>query len=107
MFGVSIETPLGQRIAASFTGREGLATGAVQGERCARISFSRMNLIPGEYFVTAAIHEQSGENIVRVERAASFRVVGRDLTASGHLVDERNGLIWLDHEWDLSGAGCV
>jgi lipopolysaccharide transport system ATP-binding protein len=100
-FGVSIETPLGQRITGSYTGREGLATGVVRGQNRAKVTFSHMNLIPGRYFCTVTIHSEDGENIIRIERAASFEVIGRDLTDSGYLVDQRNGLVWFEHEWDF------
>lgn len=104
MFGVSVETTLGQRVFASYTGREGLSTGLVRGVQSARIEIRELPLIPGEYYVTVAVHERGGESIVRVERAATFEVLARDLTNSGHLVDQRNGLVWLDHRWDLPGA---
>jgi len=100
-FGISIENALGQRIVGSYTGREGLQTRLVEGTQRAHVTFPGLNLTPGDYSVTVAIHDQSNENLVRLERAAIFQVIARDMTGAGHLVDQSNGLVWLDHKWRI------
>lgn len=100
-FGVSIENEMGQRVTASYSGHEGKETGEVSGSHVAQLNFPILNLIPGQYYVTVAIHNKNDQNVIRVDRIATFDLVGRDLTDSGYIVGKQNGLVWLDHDWSL------
>lgn len=98
-FGISIETPTGQRIFGSNTGREGLHSGTVKGSGSAYFRMPRALLGPGIYFVTAAIHAPGGSILDLFEEAANFEVIAADLTGSGNLVRMQDGPVWLDHDW--------
>ena len=100
-FGISIENQLGQRISASYTGREGIESDDVIGINKAVIHFPVINLTPGEYYITVAIHDRSNENLVRIERIEVFEVIAKDVADSGYLIDQSSGIIWLDHKWTL------
>ena len=49
--------------------------GPLTGERRVRLVFPRTPLVEGQYFVSVAVHEPSGPDHARSERAASFKVL--------------------------------
>ncbi len=100
--GISIENSFGQRITSSYMGKEGLEINIPEGDHNAMIEFSNILLTPGDYYVTAAIHLKNGEICDSLEKVASFKIHASDMTNSGNLVDEHNGIVWIDHKWYFS-----
>lgn len=99
LLGISIETPIGQRIFGSYMGTEGININSKEGENEAVFVLPEVFLAPGVYVVTVAIHSEFGDTVDKVDQVGDFEVLAGDLTRSGHLVDRRNGLVWLKHHW--------
>ena len=100
-FGISIEDQFGQRIIGVYSGREGIKASMVSGRNMAFVHFPSMPLISGRYYVTVAVHDEDDENLIRIERATSFEVLAKDMTGAGYLVDKRNGIVWVEHQWHI------
>jgi hypothetical protein len=56
---------------------------------------------PGEYFATLAILDDGQDVLDWWDAAATFEVVGADVSGSSYIPTFANGLVWLEHQWAL------
>jgi lipopolysaccharide transport system ATP-binding protein len=100
-FGISIEDQSGKRIFGINTMIEGKRSGPVHGRNTAYFRLPRVLLCPGIYYITVALHAPDGRVVDWIDNVAKFHVMAADMSGSGTFVSSSNGLVWLDHQWDI------
>ena len=100
-FGISIENQSGQRIFGVNTMSEGKRSGKVSGKSIAYFRLQHVNLCPGIYYVTVALHAADGTVVDWLDSATNFHVMATDMTGSGTFAHSGNGLVWLEHQWEI------
>ncbi len=103
-FGISIEDCIqSTRVFASVSSIHGIQLENVEGEGRARVCFPDLKLVPGRYMVTITLNAKSFQ-YDRLEGVRILDVLGQDELGTGWVLSrQRNGVVWLNHEWLLDG----
>ncbi len=101
-FGISIEDSVqNTRVFACLSSTLGQSLENVTEDGCARVTFPALNLVPGRYLVTLTLNAKNYE----YDRRTGFRmldILGNDELGTGWVLSrQRNGVVWLNHEWSL------
>lgn len=101
-FGISIEDCIQRsRVFACLSSTLGLSLENVDGKGRARVCFPELNLVPGRYMVTITLNAKSYQ-FDRKEGVRVLDIVGSDEFGTGWVLNrQRNGVVWLEHEWLL------
>lgn len=101
IFGFGIENSFGQRV-TSFNNL--VMNKVIFNDTKAGIAichFKNPNLMPGQYFVSISIVSNSIEWIDFIEQSLSFNIVGADVYGTGKILDQSQGLLYLQGEIKL------